>query len=68
MNTKLVEALTQTIQSLSKEERTLLEKNLFFNTAEPSTLDLTNLTQTGGSLDFLHHEPDLYTLEDGDPV
>jgi hypothetical protein len=68
MNTKLVEALTQTIQSLSTEERTLLEEKLFFDAAEPSTHDLTNLTQTGGSLDFLHHEPDLYTLEDGEPV
>lgn len=68
MNTELVEALTQTIQSLSIEERTLLEEKLFFDTAEPLTHDLTNLVQMGGSLDFLHHEPDLYTLDDGNSV
>ncbi len=68
MNIKLVEVLTQTIQSLSLEERALLEEKLFFDTAEPSSLDLANLSQIGGSLDFLHQEPDLYTLEDGKPV
>lgn len=68
MNTKLVESLTQMIQSLPVEERALLEEKLFFNTSEPSTSDLTNLAQISGTFDFLHDEPDLYTLEDGEPV
>ncbi len=54
MNTKLVDSLVQIILSLSQEERTLLEKKLFFNESEPSTKELMQLTQNGNSFDFLY--------------
>lgn len=68
MNTQLVESLIQVINSLSLEERTLLEERLFVNPAPPSTTELMNLAQQGGSFAFLQAEADLYTLEDGEPI
>jgi hypothetical protein len=35
---------------------------------EISTRDLMNLAMVGGSFAFLYDEPDIYTLEDGEPV
>lgn len=67
MNIQLVESLIQVINSLSPEERTLLEEKLTVNLAPPSTGELMNLAQWGGTFEFLYTEPDLYTLEDGDP-
>lgn len=67
MNTQLVESLIQLINSLSSEERALLEEKLFLNSAPPSSSELMNLAQRAGAFDFLHAEPDLYTLEDGEP-
>lgn len=68
MNTKLVESLLQVILSLSNEERLLLEEKLFFDSSEPSTRDLIQLAQIGGSFKFLEDEPDIYSLEDGEPI
>lgn len=68
MNTQLVESLAQLIRTLSSEERSLLEQKLFFETSDPSTRDLTQLAEVGGAFSFLENEPDLYTLEDGEPV
>ena len=68
MNTKLVESITQIIFSLSKDEQALLKEKLFLELSEPSTEELMKLAQMGESLNFLHNEPDLYTLEDGEPV
>jgi hypothetical protein len=68
INTKLVDSLVQIILSLSQEERTLLEKKLFFNESEPSTKELMQLAQNGNSFDFLKDEPDIYSLEDGEPI
>ena len=68
MNTKLVDSLVQVILSLSQEERTLLEKKLFFDESEPSTPELIQLAQTGNSFDFLQDEPDIYSLKDGEPL
>lgn len=68
MNTKLVKSLVQAIQSLSLEERNLLEKELFFNDSEPSTVELMQIVQASNSLDFLETEPDIYSLEDGEPI
>ena len=68
MNSKLVDSLVQVIISLSPEERLSLEKQLFFNASEPSTQELRQLAQNSSSFDFLHNEPDLYTLEDGEAV
>lgn len=68
MNTKLVESLIQLIRSLPEDERFLLEQQLFFDASYPSTRDIMELTQKSGSLNFLNDEPDLYRLEDGEPV
>ncbi|HBL14780.1 MAG TPA: hypothetical protein DD379_26000 [Cyanobacteria bacterium UBA11162] len=68
MNTKLVESLVQLILSLSNEERFLLEEKLFFDSSNPSTRDLMQLAQIGGAFNFLYDEPDLYSLEDGEPI
>ncbi len=68
MNSKLVDSLVQVIISLSPEERLSLEKQLFFNTSEPSTPELTQLAQNSSSYEFLHNEPDIYTLNDGEAV
>lgn len=68
MNTQLVTTLVQIIRSLPQEERNLLEKELFFDDSAPSALELMQLAQVGGAFDFLYDEPDIYTLEDGEPV
>ena len=68
MNTKLVDSLVQIILSLDREERTLLEKKLFFDESEPSIPELMQLSQTGNSFDFLLDETDIYTSEDGETV
>lgn len=68
MNSKLVDSLVQVIISLSPEERLSLEKQLFFNISEPSTLELMQLAQNNSSFNFLHNEPDLYTPDDGEAV
>ena len=68
MNVKLVDSLIQIIQSLSEKERTLLEERLFLDPSYPSPQELSYLAQAGGTLDFLHDEPDLYTLEDGEEI
>ena len=84
MNTQLVDSLVQVILSLDQEERTLLEKKLFFDRegcsrlesisnrgvdeSEPSTPELMQIAQTGNSFDFLQDEPDIYSLKDGEPL
>ncbi|MEH2148854.1 hypothetical protein [Nostoc sp.] len=68
MNTKLVESLLQVILSLSNEERSLLEEKLFFDSSEPSTTDLMQLAQTGGTFQFLNDEADIYSLKDGETI
>ncbi len=67
MNTKLVESLAQIIQSLSTKERLFLEEKLFSSIPYPSSIELEKLAQNGGVFDFLDNEPDLYTLDDGEP-
>ncbi|WP_414751953.1 hypothetical protein [Anabaena sp. CCY 9910] len=68
MNTKLVDSLFQVILSLSEEERSLLEEKLFFNSSYPSTPEIMQVAQKSKAFEFLHNEPNLYTLEDGEPV
>jgi hypothetical protein len=79
-NTQLVNSIIELIESLPQAEQNLLTQRLFFdsslisqtNTSEqmdyPSLQDVANLAQIGGAFDFLEHEPDLYTLDDGEPV
>ena len=68
MNTQLVESIYQVIQSLSDEERSLLEEKLYANLPYPSQQEIIDLAQTSNVFNFLHDEPDIYTLEDGEPV
>jgi hypothetical protein len=64
MNTQLVESIYQVIQSLSDEERLLLEKKLFTDLPYPSQKEIINLAQASNVFDFLNDEPDLYSLKD----
>ena len=67
-NTQLVESLIQVIQSLSAPEQALLLDKLLGEVPYPSTSELLHLAEQGGSFDFWHEEPDLYTSQDGEPV
>jgi hypothetical protein len=83
-NTQLVNSIIELIESLPQAEQNLLTQRLFFdssvatklvgeeNTTDnldyPAVREIANLAQRGGSFDFLEHEPDLYTLDDGEPV
>lgn len=79
-NTQLVNSIIELIESLPQAEQNLLTQRLFLrsslisqtNTSEqmdyPSLQDVANLAQIGGAFDFLEHEPELYTLDDGEPV
>ncbi|MEG3834730.1 MULTISPECIES: hypothetical protein [unclassified Microcoleus] len=68
MNTKLIESLVQIIQTLSEEEQLLIKAKLFSNIPYPSTAEIAQLAQSGRAFQFLHDEPDIYTLEDGEPI
>jgi hypothetical protein len=81
-NTQLVNSIIESIESLPQAEQNLLTQRLFFDSAVaarlvggeeavesldyPSVREIANLAQIGGSFDFLEHEPDLYTLDDGE--
>ena len=68
MNVQLVESLLQTVLALPDEERQWFEQRLWGTIPYPSTAELIHLAQAGKAFDFLYDEPDLYTLEDGEPV
>jgi hypothetical protein len=68
MNTQLIESIYQVIQSLSDEERLLLEEKLFTDLPYPSQKEIINLAETSNVFNFLNNEPDLYSLEDGEPI
>ncbi len=68
MNTQLVESIYQVIQSLSDEERLLLEQKLFTNLPYPSQKEIISLAETSSVFNFLHDEPDIYSLEDREAV
>lgn len=36
--------------------------------SEPSSDELARLAESGGSFDWLEHEPNLYSFEDGEPL
>lgn len=68
MNIKLVDSLVKAIESLSSEERTLLENKLFFDDEDFASYELIKIAQAGNSFDFLNEESDLYSLDDGEPI
>lgn len=68
MNTQLVESIYQVIQSLSDEERSLLEEKLYTNLPYTSPEENIVLAETSNVFDFLHDELDIYTLDDIETV
>jgi hypothetical protein len=68
MNIKLPAFLRQILQSLLNKKRAQIQENLILVRSYPSPQELSHLAQIGGALDFLHDEPDLYTLEDGEEI
>ncbi|MEG5017990.1 MULTISPECIES: hypothetical protein [unclassified Microcoleus] len=68
MNVQLVYSLIQVILSLSADEQLAITEKLLENIPYPSTQELMQLTQSGGGFDFLHDEPDIYTIQDGEPI
>ena len=68
VNTQLVESLIQVIRSLSPAEQALLQSKLLSDIPYPSTTELVHLAESGNALDFLHDEPDIYTIADGEPI
>lgn len=68
MNQKLIDSLIIVVQSLTNEERQIFEQKLFFDDSLISTRDIVNLAEKSHSFDFLKDEPDIYTLEDGEPI
>ena len=68
MNTQLVESIYQVIQSLSEEERSLLEEKLYTNLPYPSQEEIIALAETSSVFDFLNNEPDTYTLKDKEHI
>ncbi len=67
-NTQLVDSLIQVILALSSNEQALLLDRLLGEVPYPSTTELIHLAEKGGSFDFWQDEPELYTLNDGEPV
>jgi hypothetical protein len=68
VNTQMVESIIQLIRSLPRAERDFLEQRLTQELPELSTQELMQLCDKGGSFDFWHNEPNIYTLEDGEPI
>lgn len=68
VNTQMVESAIQLIHSLPRAERELLEQRLFGELPELTTQDLMYLADRGSSFDVWYDEPDIYTLEDGEPA
>ncbi|MGL5058891.1 MAG: hypothetical protein ACRC62_02830 [Microcoleus sp.] len=68
MNVQLVDSLIQVILALSADEQLAIVEKLLANIPYPSTQELVQLAQIGGCFDFLCDEPDIYTIEDGEPI
>jgi len=68
MNTQLVESIYQVIQSLSDEERKLLEEKLYIDLSYPLQEEIIALAEASKVFDFLHDEPEPYSLKDGESI
>lgn len=68
LNTQLVESLVQVILSLSPAEQALLQSKLLSNIPYPSNNEFVHLVESGGSLEFLNDEPNIYTITDGEAI
>jgi hypothetical protein len=68
-NSQLVDSLVGLIRSLPPAEQNLLVEKLFFESSDyPSSQEIAHLSAVGGAFDFLSSEPDLYSLDDGEPI
>jgi hypothetical protein len=67
MNKQPIDSSAQVIRVLPTEEHVDLTEQ-FLDCTYPTTPELAGLALESGSFDFLFHEPDLYSLEDGEPV
>ncbi|MEL6381206.1 MAG: hypothetical protein AAFQ89_01785 [Cyanobacteria bacterium J06626_18] len=61
-------SLLQVIQPVSAHEQALLLAKLLGEVPYPSTSAMMHLAEQGGSFDFWHEAPNLYTIQDGEPV
>ncbi|AFY57841.1 hypothetical protein Riv7116_5469 [Rivularia sp. PCC 7116] len=68
VNTQLVESLVKVIRSLSPAEQALLQSKLLSDVSYPSNNEIAHLMESGGNLDFLHDEPDIYTIADREAI
>jgi hypothetical protein len=69
INTPMVESIIQLIRSLPQPERNILNQRLAEEDSTGfTTEELMILAEKGGSFDFWHTEPDIYTLEDGEAI
>jgi hypothetical protein len=71
VNIRMVESIIQQICALTSEERVFLEQRLSQELPEYPELTSTELIQLstqGGSFDFWREEPEIYTVEDGEPI
>jgi hypothetical protein len=62
------EKLNQVLQFIQQVNQENNINHALINTPEITTQEIMALASIGGSFDFLNNEPDLYTLEDGEPV
>ena len=62
------EKLNQVLQFIQQVNHENNINHALINTPEITTQEIMALASIGGSFDFLNNEPDLYTLEDGEPV
>ncbi|MBD1830032.1 hypothetical protein H6F71_21915 [Microcoleus sp. FACHB-61] len=68
MKVQLVESLIEVILPLAADEQLGILGKILPNIPYPSTRKLVQLTQKGGSFNFLNDEPEIYTLEDGEAI
>ncbi len=71
INLRMVESILYQICSLTNEERKLLEKRLSEELPEYPELtseELIQMSAQGGAFDFWRDEPEIYSIEDGEPI
>jgi hypothetical protein len=71
INIRMVESILHQIFSLTSEERALLEQRLSDELPEYPELtsdELIQMSAQGGAFDFWRDEPEIYSIEDGEPI
>jgi hypothetical protein len=65
MRSKLPQRTAEDIDRQIREERDSWDNDEY---PDWTSEELMQLAMQGGAFDFLHDEPDIYTLEDGEPI